>query len=128
MKISFEVKTGYYKNRKSVKWVAQWIENNYGIVELFSNMYADAIAKEVQEVLLFYSMRKKPYPKVMGLEKSTKLFQYALTNKKFDNKIAGVPTKRSLTRKGKIKRKHYPRPSFVDTGLYRRSLQIVLRK
>lgn len=126
MVISFEMKTAYYKNRKSVKWVADWIEKNYGIVELFSKMYQSEIAQEVQEVLLFYALRNKRSPRVMVLERSTKLFQRALTNRKFDHKVAGVPTKRSLTRKGRFKSK--PRPSFVDTGLYRRSLQIVLRK
>lgn len=128
MIISFEVKSGYYKNRKSVKWVAEWIEKNYGLVEMFSKMYATQIAREVQETLFFYALRHKPYPRVMVLEKSTALFRKALTNKKFDGKIPGVPTGRSLTRKGKFKRKSYPRPSFVDTGLYRKSLQIVLRK
>jgi len=126
MIISFEVKTGYYKNRKSVKWVAEWLEKNYGIVETFSKMYADRIAREVQEVLLFYAMRHRPYPRVMVLEESTNLFRYALTNRKFDGVIAGVPTKRSLTRKGRFKKGK--RPSFVDTGLYRKSLQVVLRK
>lgn len=128
MVISFEVKTAYYKNRKSVKWVAKWIEDNYGLVEYFVKMYSAEIAREVQEVLLFYSLRNRRSPRVMVLEQSTKLFQYALTNKKFDHKIAGVPTKRSLKGRSKIKRKKGPRPSFVDTGLYRKSLQIVLRK
>jgi hypothetical protein len=178
MNVIFGVKAGQYKNGKSAEQVANYIEHHYGLIATYIEMYQKKIAAEVTKILVD-NEGELPGPVVM--EAATRRFKRALTEKRFDGKIAGVPTKASLTGKSRVrlgrprkeagkhgsghimvyKRKTRPgavpvfskqtgfkgsipvsrkigydfvgalkavraRPSFVDTGLYRRSIEIIL--
>lgn len=178
MKVVFGVKPGQYKNGKSAVQVANYIEEYYGLFATYIKMYEGKIAKEVTEILVQHGGR---LTQSVVMEKATTRFKRALTERRFDYKIAGVPTKASLTGKSRVKvgrprkkaGKHgsghvmvykrktragaipvyskgggykgsiptqrnigytfveaikavRARPSFIDTGLYRRSMEVVL--
>ena len=178
MKVIFGVIPGQYKNGKSAEQVANYIEHHYSLIATYINMYQKKIAAEVTQILL---ANDGEITQPVLMEVATRRFKRALTERRFDGKIAGVPTKASLTGKSRVrrgrprkdagkfgsghimvyKRKTRPgsvpvfskksgfvgaisvarragvsffgalkavraRPSFVDTGLYRRSIQIIL--
>ena len=180
MKIVFGVKPGYYKNGKSAQEVAEIIEKHYGLFATYIDMYQEKIAEEATEIIA-KSIVDGGLTKPVVMEKATTRFKRALTERRFDGKIAGVPTRASLTGKSRVtvgrsrkkagkhgsghvmvyKRKTRAgsvpvftkgggfreaipvqrnvgytfveaikavraRPSFIDTGLYRRSMQVVL--
>jgi len=180
MKIIFGVKPGYYKNGKSAAQVANYIEDHYGLIAKYIDMYQEKIAEEATEIIA-KSIVNGGLSGPVVLTKATRRFKRALTERRFDGKIAGVPTRASLTGKSRVptgrprkkagkhgsghimvyKRKTRAgsvavfdksgkykesvpiqrnigytfveaikavraRPSFVDTGLYRRSLEILL--
>ena len=179
MKVVFGVKPGQYKNGKSALQVANYIEEHYGLFATYIEMYQAKIAKEVIDILLNHDGK---LTQSVVMDKATRRFKRALTERRFDYKIAGVPTKASLTGKSRVKvgrprkkagkhgsghimvykrktragaipvftkgggyKESIPtqrnvgymfieaikavraRPSFIDTGLYRRSMEVVLQ-
>lgn len=163
MEVVFGVKPGQYKNGKSAAQVANYIEDHYGLVATYIEMYQKKIAAEVTQILLDNGGE---ITQPILMEVATRRFKRALTERRFDGKISGVPTRVSLTGKSRVtlgrprkgagkfgsgsimvykknsKNASVPkklfknffealkavrvRPSFVDTGLYRRSMEIWL--
>lgn len=178
MNVVFGVKPGQYKNGKSAAQVADYIENHYGLIATYIEMYQKKIAAEVTQILLD---NDGEITQPVLMEVATRRLKRAITERRFDGKISGVPTRASLTGKSRVtlgrprkgagkfgsgkimvyKKKTRPgsvpvfskqsgykesisvtrrigvsfmraikatraRPSFVDTGLYRRSIEIWL--
>lgn len=181
MKVVFGVKPGMYKNGKSALEVANYIEQHYGLFQAYLDMYEKKIAKEVTEILA-QQVGAGKIEEFTVMRLATDRFKRALKNRRFDGKIAGVPTRASLSNAGRSKKKKVggkhksgkvmvykrkagksfsipvmkkspqglrtskavqgtrsggldfitavkavkTRPSFIDTGLYMRSMQVVL--
>lgn len=112
--------------------VAEILEDKYGIIEAFAEMYADEIAEVFSEdyeieLLEEFEGRRRPGT-IRASKKIEKLFQLFIARKELDGVVEGVPTKASL--EGKSSRpafrkspKGQPRPSFEDTGLYESSFR-----
>ena len=116
---------------KTVGMVAEELERKYGILEAFYGMEEDFIVKNFESAVAdgmeqgiaggSWDYDWDPTP----LEGK---FRRALSGRKFDGILRGVPTQAaqrgvSHLRADVFKKGAASRPSFVDTGLYRRSFK-----
>lgn len=125
-----------YNNGASTGSVAVRLENEYGILEYFTHVKADEIAKELEKDLVDFiddslsGMAIHSEPFASSCNKIESMFRRALTEQFMDgSNFSGrpVPTMASLSGishrfKGKKNRRGV-RPSFVDTGTYRQSFK-----
>lgn len=112
--------------------VAEILEAEYGVMETFWGKYGQEVGDEMAqayvgalEALHAGHVMRDPLGQVTtGIERRFKQF---LTNKEMDGLRPGVPTQASLDGKSKRfkkqNKKRGPRPSFVDSGLYRSSFK-----
>lgn len=128
-RIRFKVRAKFYKGGRSLQYVASLLNEKYSIITLYFIHFKKQIGAEVIGELTKYFVAKKRYPDEIELVKATKRFKRCLREKWFDHKVAGVPTQRSLKRKGSYRTsRKTPRPSFIDTGLFYKNLFIVLER
>jgi hypothetical protein len=109
-----------YGENKTTGEVAQELEEKYGILDMFFEMEEDNIDDIIEDTFFEYAenvMMMQDYDKHALHERVAKLenkFKYALSNRRFDGRITGAPTKASL-KEG--------RASFIKSGLYRQSFR-----
>ena len=107
--------------------VAQWLENKYGVMEVFSDAHLDDMAEALEDGLAGHLETALTRGQSGDLdlssatEKIDQMFRDFLSNKEMDTLgVAGVPTQAALAgvnhRLGA--NRGGPRPSFIDTGLY----------
>lgn len=120
--------------------VAGWLEERYHVFETFWNMNHDFIIGElggsIQDKIENVLMGKpganeagRPLFEPGDLSTVEDRFRRAIDNKEFDGWIKGVPTLASLQGVNHRLKRPYalgnpPRPSFLDTGLYRQSAKV----
>lgn len=112
--------------------VAEFLEDRYGIMAYFFNMYgdriaelmADSIAGALENMMAGAPPSQDPYAEAMS--EIHNLFSQFLFTKKMDGQ-PGVPTLRAQLgiskRFKKVNGGREPRPSFIDTGLYEASMR-----
>lgn len=128
-RIVFKIKPGVYRNGKTTSWVATWLNERYTLIDLYFSYYKKQVGEEMIALLMRYFTNKKKYPDILELPKATNRFRRCLRSKWFDHKAAGIPTKASLTRRGTYRTsRKLPRPSFIETGLFYKSLYIALER
>jgi hypothetical protein len=118
--------------------VAGWLEKRYHVFEVFWNMNRDFVMAELEDqvqtkienVLLGKPGSNEPGEPLFkpgDLSTVEDRFRRALDNKEFDGWINGVPTQAALMGVSHRFKNPYarrpPRPSFIDTGLYRQSMK-----
>jgi hypothetical protein len=118
--------------------VARILEGKYNIVEVFQEIHKEDIHNIINEGIgdVAFSMLSENRPftfsKMKNLMKSnTKqielMFRQFLNFEEMNGMIPGVPTKAALKGvrhgRGRVTRRGIPRPSFVDTGIYRASFR-----
>ena len=118
--------------------VAAILEEKYQIVETFSDIHREDIEKPVldlfAQVAADIASGRRPYrsaplssllrPATREIERS---FQRFLMEEQMNGRVPGVPTQAALSgvRSGRgSKTKSGPRPSFIDTGIYRASFRV----
>jgi hypothetical protein len=123
-----------YVQGKTTGQVAKDLEETYGIVQTFYEMeedmmvelVEDAFGEEIENILMMKPMSKKALSEASTDEIENK-FRESLSSQRFDGIISGVPTLASLRGVSHLQRHPYakrgPRPSFIDTGLYRSSFR-----
>lgn len=114
--------------------VAGWLEDKYGVMEMFYEMHAedvvapaleDAIDGAFEDLLMGAPLDVSIFGSAEG--RIDDAFRKALDMKEFDNMIGGVPT--AAAERGVDHRKKHPyvkrpaRQSFIDTGLYQSSFK-----
>jgi hypothetical protein len=124
-----------YGMGKTTGMVAEELENKYGLMEAFFNMEEDYIVNEFE----------KAY--VKGIEDGVNLgtwdvkwntdpveskFRHAITGRRFDGILKGVPTKAAQRGVSHLRADPYKpsaeRPSFMNTSLFMRSFKAWLEK
>jgi hypothetical protein len=123
-----------YGEGKTTSEVAKELEAKYGIVDMFYSMEEDTIVnlledvfgQELENVLLMQEHSKE----VVTTKETNKIeekFRRALSSRKFDGVISGVPTTAAQRGVSHLYKKPYARraerPSFIDTGMYQRSFR-----
>jgi hypothetical protein len=110
--------------------VAEILEDNYGVMKHFSEMFEEEIAAEMTNALsgaiehsmaTGESLSSTPYQEALGnIERH---FQDFIDQKMLDGVVEGVPTLASIEGiRSRFKNRLDPgRPSFQDTGLYERN-------
>lgn len=113
-------------NGTSTGDVAEWLEENYAIMETFFERYqeqiatllAESVAGGLESILMGATVELDVFGE--GMDGIKDLFQKFLDQKEMDG-IAGIPTQASLlgiSHRFKDKQGEPGRPSFIDTGLY----------
>lgn len=105
--------------------VAEWLEENYEVLETFyqkegvkiSNLLDESLAGHLENVLAGAPSSGDPFAEACS--EIHHMFVAFLTTMQMNGE-PGVPTMRSLKGVSKRlkKKKGSPRPSFIDTGLY----------
>ena len=137
-----------YKGGQTVGDVAQKLEDEYHIMQTFAEMYQGNIAKMLESSVagaLESVLAGAPSPRLRFEDATSQietLFRQSLEVKAYDGILAGVPTKAAIEgvshrfmnvynrasfvnkkgRKVKVKKRRPSRPSFIDSGLYQRSM------
>lgn len=114
--------------------VAEWLEEKYGVMQHYVDWDIQNIEKNVEDSLagaletFMQSGRPPKDPYASATTKMERNFRtYLDTNVPATQGIPGVPTAASLARvnhRKKSKKAAKVRPSFIDTGLYRRSFKV----
>lgn len=123
MKVVFDTRPGFYKNGKTTGYVFDRLEEKYGLVEYFMKHKKEMVAIAVTQKILSSKTFRGEYV----LQTVESAYRDAISRRWFDNKIDGVPTAASNKRKMerlKAGMGGRARPSFVDTGLYRKSIRV----
>lgn len=127
-----------YGNEKTTTGdVAEILEDNYKVMELFFDLNSRKIANLMAEdaaASLETMLASGVTPAELFSESMSQihhLFSTFLDEKKLDGQVGGVPTLASI--EGRSKRfKHGERepfrPSFIDTGLYQNSMKAWVEK
>lgn len=124
---------------KSTGDIAEILEDKYHIMEIFFETNRDFVLKSMDDIFVGHLTNMlagvgAPKDATSGdlfrpaMEKIGTAFRDFITQKKLDGVgVPGVPTQASLTGVShsfaRPYQKRAPRPSFVDTGLYRRSFE-----
>jgi hypothetical protein len=114
--------------------VAGVLENRYGIVGTFLDVHQEAIDDIVTETFENYvidAMSKVGKPTSAKMVKYMasrtnrieKLFRGFLDREEMNGMAEGVPTQSALDGKRRGRKSRTPRPSFIDTGIYRASFR-----
>jgi hypothetical protein len=124
-----------YGAGKTTAQVAKELEQTYGIVEAFYNMEEDYLVRKIEDVMgeeleEVITMSRTTRKKAISDETTDLIearFRRDLAARKYDGIIPNVPTTSSLRGVSHLRRHPYakrgPRPSFIDTGLYRASFR-----
>jgi hypothetical protein len=123
--------------------VANWLEKGtktkdgrqkmgpYHIMQTYINKNTDFVKKEIAEELTDILIRKRKVSSAVQMDAIASGIREAISLQAFNgtqgNKIptqAALLGKTSRFKKGK---KKGPRPSFIDTGLYQKSIRVVLK-
>lgn len=119
-----------YGQGKTVGQVATELENKYGIVETFYNLEESFIADNIEKAFADSTaagMMGGSWDPTWDPSKLDGMFRRALSSRRFDGLIRGVPTKASIRGVTHLRRDPYAqrasRPSFIDTSLYQRSFR-----
>ena len=114
--------------------VAEKLEEKYHVMEAYANYYAEDIAADLGNAaaIAIEGIIEKKEELATGAWKAfsqntaTRFKKFLTTGKAGQIGIGGTPTVASLTkRSSRMKRSGKPRgPSFVDTGLYRRTMTV----
>ena len=113
-------------NGTSTGDVAEWLEENYAIMETFFERYqeqiaallAESVAGGLESIMMGAPVELDVFGE--GMDGIKDLFQKFLDQKEMDG-IAGIPTQASLlgiSHRFKDKQGEPGRPSFIDTGFY----------
>lgn len=117
--------------------VAQFLENKYHVMEIFYELNADQISKNLEESLagvMENVLMGAPMPDDVFASATSKVedsFKKFLSQKEMEKLgYRGVPTKAALMGVShRFKKKRgAPRPSFIDTGLYQSSFRSWIEK
>jgi len=141
MKLIFGVWDVPYSKKESVTTgeVANRLESKYHIMGTYLANQGEFVAQEIAERLSDNLMRRTPIRKEMSLSGIEHDLKSSISQRKFDQWIGPplVPTKAALMgvslrfksgkRRGKAKVSGVERPSFIDTGIYQRSIRVVLK-
>jgi hypothetical protein len=126
-----KVRRGFTKTM-TAEDVGNILESNYGILDVFKEVYNEEITNIVSETFENFivetltevrkptSARMVKYmaPKTREIEK---MFRGFLDKEEMNGMAEGVPTKAALT--GGSRRRKRSGPSFIDTGIYRASFR-----
>jgi hypothetical protein len=120
-----------YGQGKTVGQVAEEIEKKYHLVEVWYTFEEDFIVKNFEEAYALGmedGMMSGPWDAVWDPAPALEpKFRQALSRRKFDGLIHGVPTRAAQTGVSHLRQNPYapraPRPSFIDTSLYQRSFK-----
>jgi len=123
-----------YGQGKTTHQVSEELETRYGILEYFFRANEDFIVGIIEEAMYedieTIMGQKVPPTGGISVEETDKIearFRRALSNKEFDNRLRGVPTKTAQAGVSHLYKHPYvkrpPRPSFIDTGLYQKTFR-----
>lgn len=123
-----------YGQGKTTAEVAAELEAKYSIVETFVELEEDNITELLEDAYgehLEAIMSMESVPKEIVTSKQTDKieanFRKALSSRRFDGVISGVPTTAAQRGVSHLRQHPYakrpPRPSFIDTGMYQRSFR-----
>ena len=123
-------KKGRFRKGKitSTGTIADILEAKYGIMEAFAEIRHVDISKAIAPAMekYFQSVANGEKPNLRLFEQASNrvrvVFKQFLLEKEMDGLVDGVPTKASLTGKGR--RSGRPGASFVDSGLYSDHMRI----
>jgi hypothetical protein len=121
---------------KTVGMVAEELEKKYGILEAFVTMEENFIVDNFEKAYVNAIDTRAPADTWTAVWDPIQLeskFRHAITGQKFDGIIKGVPTKAAQEGVSHLRADPYrkgatARPSFMNTGLYMRSLKAWLEK
>ena len=116
---------------KTTGMVAEELEKKYGIMEAFYTMQEDYIVDEFEKAVaegLAWGMSGGSWDYDWDVTPLEGKFRRAITDRKFDGVLRGVPTKAaqrgvSHLRADPYRKSASSRPSFMDTSLYMRSFK-----
>ena len=124
-----------YGMGKTTGIVAEELENKYGIMEAFYTMEEDYIVGEFEKAMvdgLAWGMNGGSWDYTWDPTPLESMFRRAITGRKFDGVLRGVPTRAASRGISHLRADPYKqssaRPSFMDTSLYMRSFKAWLEK
>jgi hypothetical protein len=124
-----------YGQGKTTKEVAADLEARYKIIETFWDMEEDTFVEiledkfsdVIEEVMKLGGQTGKIGFTSKETDKIEDKFRRALSSRRFDGVIPGVPTTAAQRGVSHLLKQPYarrpPRPSFIDTGMYQRSFR-----
>lgn len=121
----------YEEGGETTADVAQYLEDNYGVMQYFFDTHTEQIigllekdlAGSLENIMAGAPPSNNPFMESMS--EIHNLFVIFLETNQMDGQ-PGVPTKRALdgiSKRLKSKKGDAPRPSFIDTGLYEASMR-----
>ena len=125
-----------YGMGKTVGMVAEELEKKYGIVEAFYGMEQDFVVDNFETAMsnsMAQGMMGGSWDYTWDPTPLEGKFRRALSGRKFDGVLRGVPTRAAQMGVSHLRADVYrkgaaARPSFIDTGLYQRSFKAWMEK